>query len=318
MNLLATTFKIAWLLVCIAGNLYQVEQISHDFFQYQIVTTISVRFPDKFQVPAISFCASEAEVVNWNKLEAIKPDVKEKLNATSLSDEEIIRKIRLMSFFVKKDFQGIMFEGLDMKTRASVVYQFDELFGICSLVGKDGATIKFGNCSDFFDITTFHLTYYVCHAFNFKTEEFSINYLDSNPAEVIPGFLYLFYLTQRAINISSQALIMYNENHYYNRVGFFRSLFISQLDNLISLQYDEYTNVLLEASYVTNCLKYKDADFSVSHEDEKITDRGSWIVDRVLKLVSRTNLIISLDRILRSPGYLSLIKQSRRNPNTTQ
>lgn len=266
-------FKYLWLLICIAGNLYQVEQITSNYLQYQIVTTTSVQFPAEFKVPSLSLCVSETEIVNWEKLETTKPGIKDKLNLTNLSDQEIITKLHSMRFFLKIYFQGIMFEGLDVKTRASLVYQFHDLFELCSIIEKDGTSIKVGNCSDLFQIETFHFTYYVCHALNIKHENLIINYLDNNRAETIPGFLYLFRLTQKAVNISSQAMIMLNENNEYHRLGFFHSLSISKLNHLISIQYEEYSNILLEAPYVTNCLKYKEADEKMNGEE--ITDRGS-------------------------------------------
>lgn len=275
MSYSATIVKISWFLVCFAANLYQIQQISSDFFNYQIVTTIDVKFPETFHVPAITFCFFEAEIVNWDKLEQVKPDVKEKLNVSSLSDEEIIKKIKLMSFFVKKDYQGIMFQGLDIKTRTSLLYQFHDLFGQCALVEKDGATIKFGNCSDFFDIVTYHESYYVCHSFNFKTDNFTLRYLDSNRADVISGFLYFFRLTKKAVEIAAQGQIIYNENNMYNRFGYFRFMFISELSHLITMNYDEYANFLLPPPYVTKCLSYIEADIKIKRGDEEITDRGS-------------------------------------------
>lgn len=273
MNFITRILKIIWLSICIAGNIYQVEQICNHYLQYLIVTATSVKFPTEFNVPIMSYCAYETEIVDWDKLEVMKPDIKEKLNMSTLSKEEIIRKMSSMKFFLKLQFQGIIFQELDLKTRASLVHQFHDLFDSCSIIEKDGTTIKGGNCSDLFEIQTFHFTFYVCHAFNIKTEELMINYLDNNRAEIIPGFLYLFRLTEKAINVSSQATIMFNENNEYHRLGFFHSLLISKLNNLISLQYEEYANALLEAPYVTNCLKYKKANLKM--DGEEITDRGS-------------------------------------------
>lgn len=273
MDVVKTIFRVLFLFLCIIGNIYQVEQITENYFQYEAVTMTSVEYPEKFTVPAITFCNLEVEIINWDKLKATQPEIMSKLNLTSLSDEEIIDVIHKMNVFGKKDFQGSIFKDLDMKTRASLVYQFHELFGSCAIVEEDGTTIKVGNCSKFFDIQTFHFTYYVCHSFDMIIEDFTINYLDNNRAEIVPGLLYFFYLTEKTIDISSQALIMFNENNEYHRLGYFHPLSIFELDQLISLYYHEYANDLLEAPYVTNCFKYKKADFRM--DGEEITNRGS-------------------------------------------
>ena len=61
--------KLSWFVICFSGNLYQIGQISDDFMQYQIVTTINVNFPDTFTAPAVSVCFFETDVVDWDKLE---------------------------------------------------------------------------------------------------------------------------------------------------------------------------------------------------------------------------------------------------------
>ena len=89
----AKSIKVIWFLVCFAGNVYQVAQISENFFEYQIVTTINVNYPAMFLVPAISVCLFEIHVTNIEKLMELKPNLKEDLNISSLSKEEFSEKI---------------------------------------------------------------------------------------------------------------------------------------------------------------------------------------------------------------------------------
>lgn len=125
--------KTIWFAVCFIGNVFQIVKISDQFFKYEIVTTISVSFPDIFVAPAISVCFFEIELVDWDKLILIKPNVKQQLNMSSLSNEEITQKINTMSFFGKRKFQGIMFDGLNIEERSKIIKPFDSLFNECSL-----------------------------------------------------------------------------------------------------------------------------------------------------------------------------------------
>lgn len=113
-----------------------------------------------------------------------------------------------------------------------------------------------GNCSELFDIVSYTWTYYNCFQFNFKTKNYTMDTLKSTRAETVPGLLYFFRFTKRALNITSQGLIGYNTNRDYNRLGYFRGLFLSELGNLISLTSQEYSNTLLPSPYITNCRRY--------------------------------------------------------------
>lgn len=137
MKYVVFAFKLSWFAICLIGNMYQIGQISDQFFKYEIVTTINVNFPSKFTAPAINFCFYEVELVDWNKLVAIKPTIKEELNLSSLSNEEIIRKVKLMPFSPKKKFQGTMFDGWNIKTRSQIIATFNELFSFCSLTDPE-------------------------------------------------------------------------------------------------------------------------------------------------------------------------------------
>lgn len=139
MNFLSSTFKLIWFFICFVGNMYQIGQISNQFFRYEIVTTVNLNFPDIFTAPAISVCFYEIEIVNWDRMESIKPNIKEDLNISQLSENEINEMRKKMLTSAKRKFQGDLFSGMDIKTRSQVSSTHDELFSDCLLVDvKDG------------------------------------------------------------------------------------------------------------------------------------------------------------------------------------
>ena len=137
MKYIVFAFKLSWFAICFTGNMYQIGQISDQFFKYEITTTISVNFPSKFIAPAINFCFNEVELVDWDKVVAIKPTIKEELNLSSLSNEEINRKVKLLPYALKRKFQGTMFDGWKIKTRSQIVATFNELFSLCLLTDPE-------------------------------------------------------------------------------------------------------------------------------------------------------------------------------------
>lgn len=271
MKIITTSLKVIWFLVCIAGNIYQITKISSGYLEYQIFSTINVNFPYSLEAPSMGICFYETQIADLDMLESVNPSFKEDLNISSLTNEEIIHELKHQGLVEKRKFQGIMFKGLDLKTRSQVTYNFTDLFSHCLLVKPDGARQVFGNCSSLFDIVSYHFLYTNCYSFNLKTD-LTLEFLRSNRAETINGFLYYFMLTPLAVNITSEALFFYNTNNEYSRMGYFRYLFLSELENLISLSYEEFSNSLLPPPYVTRCINYTS---DVQMQEYQITDRGS-------------------------------------------
>lgn len=125
--------KLVWLAICSVGNFYQIGEISDQFFKYDIVSAVTVSFPDVFIAPAISVCLNEIELVDMNKFEEINPSIKEQFNFTTLTDEEIREKLKTIEFGDKIMYQAKMFSGLSIKQRSQVVSASDEVFSRCGL-----------------------------------------------------------------------------------------------------------------------------------------------------------------------------------------
>lgn len=131
--------------------------------------------------------------------------------------------------------------------------------------------------------------------------------LKSYRAETVIGLLNYFYFADRTLKTTLQGLIGYNSNKEYNRLGYFRGLFLSQLENLISLSYEEYSNTLLPPPFVTNCRFYSSSDSVV--DDESIIDRGTCF-ESCIK--NRTSEFFGNDIIL--PGIFVFDATIKKNP----
>lgn len=49
-------FRLAWIVICIVGNVWQAWLILATYFSYEIVTTLSIGYPSKFEAPSITIC----------------------------------------------------------------------------------------------------------------------------------------------------------------------------------------------------------------------------------------------------------------------
>lgn len=96
--------------------------------------------------------------------------------------------------------------------------------------------------------------------------------LKSYRTETIPELLYFFKYSKRALNITSQVLIGYNSNREYNRLGYFRGIFLTDVDHLKKLSYKEFSNTLLPSPYPTHCRNY-------GHPTEASIKTGEGIID---------------------------------------
>lgn len=160
MNVSNTFLKLFWFSICFIGNLYQIIQISSDYFQYEIVTTIIVNFPLKFSAPAQTICFHETRTINWDKLLLIKPNIRDDLNISHLNSvDAIVNYTKRQSLSGTRKIQGIVFKDMGLKTRASVTYNSTEMFNDCSLVLSDGSTQIRKSCHELFNISTYRYSY---------------------------------------------------------------------------------------------------------------------------------------------------------------
>lgn len=141
MKNLSLATKLFWLIICSIGNIYQVSRICSEFFKYEIVSTVNADFPDIFIAPALSICLDEIELVNFDKLERIKPNIKKLLNYQSYSDEKAHEELTKIDFGKKIDFQVKMFLNLSIKQRNEVTSTADEIFTFCGLTNPETSVL---------------------------------------------------------------------------------------------------------------------------------------------------------------------------------
>ena len=72
-RIISTAFNSAkiilfWMVFCFIGNVYQVYQISSQYFMFGITTNLQLVVEDVIEVPSITLCVELAVVMKWDQL----------------------------------------------------------------------------------------------------------------------------------------------------------------------------------------------------------------------------------------------------------
>lgn len=263
-----SVFKVIWFILFFLGNVYQIGEISSNYFAYQITTTIQANFPNEFLIPSLGICFYETQLIKWNELQIIIPNIKSELNLTSLTNEELNIDAKNQILAKRWKFQGNIFKGMNLEDGNKITYNSSDILTDCLRIRKDGASQMRGKCNKLFEIKPFKYEYFTCFTFHLKSEYYSsLKFLKSVRAEITSGFLYLIQMS-KLINRTSDAILFYNNHQEHQRSGYFRFIPLSELENAITLIYGEYHNSLLKFPYVTKCSNYQRMSGGV-------TNRGS-------------------------------------------
>lgn len=261
--------KFVWLMVCLSCNMYQVGEISTEFFKYEVSTLITVKYPDNLLLPKLGICYNEIQLINWEELPKIKPNiiadlsVNSSINATSRI-EDVIKVMKDSKTDEGRRYQGIIFKDMDIATRRSVLYNSSDLFNFCFLVVGDGGKFSMNNCSGHFNISYFQYSYFSCFSFHFVTQSLTIRRLINARADRTAGFMYVIVSHHKLFKEQlSDGILFFNDHDKHKRSGYFKSIPLSDIEYQTRLSYDEYTNSLLEYPYTTHCKVYEEKSLNI-------------------------------------------------------
>lgn len=284
-----------------------IGKISTDFFAYDIKTKLTVNFPVQFPFPSIGICFYEMQLVNWDKLLQVKPNIVHELGLDlSLSRDEVIQVMKNAIVPMRRVHQGKIFADMDIKTRASVVHSSDDLFNHCHLINNDGLSQAVDECHNLFDISHYQFSYFSCFSFNLKHNFLNVSLLENFRADLKASFLYQISSNKSLLLPQvSDVEIFFNLHNTYERFGYFKAVPIAKLENVNLLSYDEYTNSRLKYPYTTKCRNYNDT----ANKDHHITGRSSCF-ERCFITISMKS--VGLDVIF--PGIFVFEKLTKKFP----
>ena len=59
---------LLWMIICFAGNVYQIFEISSQYFMFGITTNLQLLVDDIVEVPSITLCVELSAIMKWGKL----------------------------------------------------------------------------------------------------------------------------------------------------------------------------------------------------------------------------------------------------------
>ena len=262
-----TSLKAFWFVVCFAGNIYQIAQITELYMSYRISTSVTVDFPKEFIAPSISFCFYAVDIVNWDKLFAIKPQLRSNMDKNISSLEDRVRK---MGHVEKMYFDRDVFANMTGAEIYSVLLDESDLFLNCGTVSNLVYQISVAQCKDKFKIRKFYLQLYVCFTLEKikepKWSSTTYDQMDLDRVTGIPGYLYEFKLKKKALKRADMVTIVMSHPPETNR-GDQKKIFITRLLQAFSATYSDFENFFLPAPFSTGCIDYNSSTPYYSRAD---------------------------------------------------
>lgn len=58
---------VLWMIVCLSGNMYQVHEISSQYFKFSIDTNVQLVVEDTIDTPSLTLCFTATQLLNWKE-----------------------------------------------------------------------------------------------------------------------------------------------------------------------------------------------------------------------------------------------------------
>ena len=277
-------FQVIWFFFCTLGNIYQVEQISQNYFSYKISTSVMVNFPAKYIMPKLSMCIPLWNMIDWKSMEPVLfnqsfGDLKAS-NLWHRKEFDVLRKTDQHNF--SRSFNRLKNSGFKMivshfftvnRTNSDIMeilMKPQEIFGSCRLI--DPKRYQFmsnhiyncTNCCGYhFNIQMFQKEQSICYAFKSKhLSDYRFDYLSSKRAIGTSGIQFHAAISREVTKGISSARFYLTESSEYPRYGYTSYHFAIDMKKFYKMTYYWYKNQLLPVPYETGCIEYKSLGYT--------------------------------------------------------
>ena len=247
--------KDLWLIICIAGNVYQVTQISELYFNYDVVTIVKIDFPRTFRLPSFTICLYTTDIVKWSEAMKIRPRLMEQFAADNISFNEIETVAKNWDHDTKVKYESILIDGWSTGDVFKITLNKEDLFYNCSYLSNETYLSDINpNCSLVFNIRPFFKECYKCFTFH-SVNNTVYNYLTAVKAIGKNGFVSSIKIKDEIIMGRSEvAPVYYSGPETLPRSA--SSVIITPLNQTIQFTVDSYESTMLPAPYISNCFDY--------------------------------------------------------------
>ena len=271
-------FQVIWFILCTLGNIYQVEQMTHNYFEYKITTTTMISYPEKYVMPKISICFQIPQLIDYESMDPkdFSSYLEKMAQVLRYYDSHVKNKIS--QEFVNLTSQATFSNGVSkLKTGAllymvedaftanqtnqevfSIILNTKRLFHQCRLLDPVTYSFRSFDCDDNFLIQVFRKEFSICYAFKTKLPlDQTYDYQISNRVLGTSGIQYDIIMNETVSRSLKFAKLFFTDMDELPRFGFTSYFDTQDVRTWFRITYVWYKNELLPDPYDTGCIDYK-------------------------------------------------------------
>lgn len=224
--------KTVWSLLCVCGFILQVTIISMQYFSYEMINYVILKFPDEYQPPSTTICFYTIELLRWP---LVNKTVIENMGFGDMSTnyDKIIRTVNNLGHHAKLQKETHFTNNTLIGDAHRLTYDFSDIFYKCGAMNADNYTIQYDACDAYFNVTTFFKGAFKCFTFSLDDQALKYNYQMLQLAKTVPGYQYAIFMHENATTVIGGAVIFIHGQGTLPREASDRWLHITDLDRLV-------------------------------------------------------------------------------------
>ena len=246
-----------YIVICFAGLMWQLIEVSIEYFKYETSTGIRIHFPDEVTFPDISVCLRYTDILKFDEL-----NKQTKRSYRFTVDDEVVRmyqeNLTLSQIFT--------FTPSINDTLSSIVYRHKRSYKryICHTDNE---------CSTMFTIDKYYYLEYMCYRYTSNQMNSStVSYSTIAVTPSSPGTIFKFTFSRHFSRVSYMKIALHSANLYpfrslrttpVTRRYYDRHSDSAKYNTFVSYQ-SKLTTHYLPSPYVTRCIDYSHLQFDSS------------------------------------------------------
>ena len=300
-----------WRILCTLGNLIHIYHISRGYHEYPVSSEVNIEYPERQEVPSITFCFLTLQMFDWERVKKEKPDlfkmVVDDVDSHGPSNKSITERLITLHPLVRigyiSKYLSLLTEQetarltLDSDSFLKDVRKFEDMFSYQTFRGDRAIRSSF-------TITVSLTALYKCFTIQdtLNGEPRSYSTIEINRAINRRGSLMIYVFQNQTLQSFNRIMVAFSLAPRIPRQGFEKFLTLSSISEKNIVSYDSVVNKLKSAPY-GNCL--------VRNSQSKWHNQPHCMDSCVLKMaVNATRCIppgITLTNDLSSPPHLKYL-----------
>ena len=252
-----------WFIFCLICTSYQIYQLGHQYFQYDINTNVRLEKPKQLIPPSAILCFETIYLVKWTEL---PKDVLNKIISgvdVPFTEEGYVNPLKI-TLFPKLQVASHLFENFPISVFFNnLTYSYSDIFVNFPTIFYDPNKndIKIGSFDQYYEVTTFVRDNLKCFTLNVREEWLTNLTYNKIRRQAVTS------LAMTSLRIKGEMLPHIREMYYtvglrgsVVQAGFSSALILPTSKNTVKgVSYEEYEEHLLGPPFDTWCRNYSDS-----------------------------------------------------------